>query len=120
MVGDKNANERFACDQKIIEIEDSMDYLQGKKREIQQLLEDFDVDVRRWYSAMQESNEQVYSKGKEQRQMIQEEMDGIYQFSIQFIDRENEDITASFGRSIAIKEEQRTEIQRERNNLPWD
>ena len=117
MVKDKSSDERYIYSQKILAREQQMDELTSQKQSIFQLLDNLDLENRRWVYQMQELTEPEVSDVGVQRQM--EEMRGKSDYISRLIDYDREDLTHTFSRSVTELDETRLQLQRERNNLPW-
>ncbi len=118
MVKDKSSDERYVYSQQILAREQQMDELTSKKQSIFQLLDNLDLENRRWVYRMQELTESETSDIGVQRQM--EEMCGKSDYISRLVDHDRDDLTHTFSRSVTELDETRLQLQRERNSLPWE
>jgi uncharacterized protein YjiS (DUF1127 family) len=114
---DKSSDERFAYDQQIIERERQMDDLSSHKTSILNLLENLETENRRWLHRMQELNDSDLSDLGIQRQM--NEFNGKSQYINRLVENDREELTHEFSKSANELEDKRTQLQKERNELPW-
>ena len=114
---DKSSDERFAYDQQIIERERQMDDLSSHKTSILNLLEDFETENRKWLHRMQELNDSNLSDLGIQRQM--DEFNGKSQYINRLVENDRDELTHEFSKSVSELEDTRTQLQKERNELPW-
>ena len=117
MVTDKSSDERYVYSQQILAREQQMDELTSQKQSIFQLLDNLDLENRRWVYRMQELTESEVSDVGVQRQM--EEMRGKSDYISRLVDHDREDLTHTFSRSVTELDETRLQLHRERNSLPW-
>ena len=118
MVKDKSSDERYVYSQKILAREQQMDELTRQKQSIFQLLDNLDLENRRWVHRMQELTESDVSDVGIQRQ--RDEISGKSDYISRLVVRDRDDLTHTFSRSVTVLDETRLQLQRVRSRLPWE
>lgn len=114
---DKSSDERFLYDQQIIERERQMDDLSSHKTSILNLLENLETENRKWLHRMQELNDSDLSDIGTQRQM--DEFNGKSQYINRLVENDRDELIHEFSKSVSELDDIRTQLQKERNELPW-
>ena len=117
MVKDKSSDERYVYSQQILAREQQMDELTSKKQSILQLLDNLDLENRRWVYHQHALTESEVSDVGIQRQ--RDEISGKSDYISRLVVRDRDDLTHTFSRSVTALDETRLQLQRERNSLPW-
>lgn len=118
---DKNSDERAIFNQQIHERECQMDELAKYKHNMQNIFASLETENYKWFSRMQEINESDGSDGSDvsiQRQ--QDEANGKYQYIRKLLEDDSNELNREFSQAINELEEARLQLQKERNELPWE
>ena len=115
MSKDRSANERLLCDQKIMVMEEAMADVQTIKREIEEVYDQLEEDRRKWHFVLQEQKEQTLGNVN-----MQQELDERSKALSCLIEQGSEEMRWQLSKTITNIEDQRTNLQEERNRLPWD
>ena len=116
---DKSSEKRFVYDQQIQEREYQIDELIRHKHNIQNILEDLEVENRKWFSRMQEINEKD-SITDVSIQREQDEVNGKYQYINRLLEEDSDELNRECSQATNELEEARLQLQKERNELPWE
>jgi hypothetical protein len=80
-------------------------------------LENLETENSKWFHRMQELNDSDLGDMGIQRQM--DELNGKSQYISRLVENDREDLTYEFSKSMNDLEDTRTQLQKERNDLPW-
>ncbi|MBF0777458.1 hypothetical protein [Streptococcus cuniculi] len=119
-VKDRLANKRFELDQKIVEKERTIDEMRQTFREASRFLDELEMEISRGFSEIQALNEELIAQGSYQSHWESVENQGKQHYLSQLLENERVELTKSHQSVINSLEEERSAIQKERNNLSWD
>lgn len=120
MVKDKHEELRLEYRQKIVEKERQIDDLNSEKQQFQEVVESLETELTRNFRQLQELNEELIKEGSFSARWEQEELQGKKKHFEQFFKEQKQELTEMYTKSIEQLNEERTEIQKERNELSWD
>ena len=85
---------------------------------MQNILASLETENYKWFSRMQEINESDGSDVSIQRQ--QDEANGKYQYIRKLLEDDSNELNREFSQAINELEEARLQLQKEKNELPWE
>lgn len=117
---DKNEKVRMEYAQKIIEKERKIDDLNSEKRQIQEIFDSLETELIRNTRQLQEINDELIREGSSSARWDQEELLGKRKHFGQFFQEQKQELAEMYRKSVAELNEERTDIQKERNGTSWD
>ncbi|MDT2011679.1 hypothetical protein CKN73_01640 [Carnobacterium divergens] len=120
MAQDKNEKLRSEYTQKIVEKERQIDDLNRDKRQIQEVVESLETELTRNFRQLQELNEELIKEGSSSARWEQEELNGKKKHFGQFFKEQKQELTEMYTKTAEQLNEERSKIQKERNEVSWD
>ncbi|OTN98592.1 hypothetical protein A5804_000075 [Enterococcus faecium] len=114
---DKSSDERATFNQQIHERERQMDELAKYKHNMENILANLETENYKWFSRMQEINESDSAEVSIQRN--QDEVNGKYQY-IRKLLGDSDELNRECSQATNELEETRLQLQKERDELPWE
>ena len=120
MVKDENTALRFEYTEKIVEKERQMADLTNEKRQIQEVIESLEMEITGNFRQLQELNDELIKSGSSAARWEQEELRGKNKHFGQFFKVQKQELAEMYTKTTEQLNQERSEIQQERNNLTWD
>ncbi|MBF8807773.1 MAG: hypothetical protein IC227_04585 [Enterococcus lacertideformus] len=120
MLQDKNEKLKSEYTQKVVEKERQIDDLNNEKRQIQEIVESLEIELTRNFRQLQVLNEELIKDGNSSARWEQEELQGKKKHFCQFFKEQKQELAEMYTKSVEELNEERAEIQKERNKLTWD
>lgn len=120
MAKDKNADKRLEYNRQILDIEREQDEIQSQKREMKRALENFENEISRSFNKLQDLDNEMIRQGSIAAQWEQQEHQGRNSYIHNFINNQEEEVTAAYSMMNQETENKKEELQKERDSLAWD
>lgn len=117
---DRYEKKRTLYDQKIIEKEREIEEIRQIYYQITDELEELDITMTKGFRRLQALNDELIVQGSHQAKWEQEENQGKYSYISKFLRESSHDLKVSYQDMMKNLEEDRIQLQNERNQLPWD
>lgn len=120
MAKDKNADKRLEYNRQILDIEREQDEIQSQKREMKRALENFENEISRSFNKLQDLDNEMIRQGSIAAQWEQQEHQGRNSYIRNFINNQEEEVTAAYSMMNQETENKKEELHKERDSLAWD
>lgn len=117
---DKSANERLVLNQQISQKEAQIEELQKVHREVEQMLSDFEMEMGIHFRRLQDSYEAMMAMGSTKAKWQEADRQSKQQYLNRIINDHQDELNCHYVTAIQSMDEEKNQLQKERDELPWD
>lgn len=117
---DKSANERLAYNQKIQQQETNMEELQTSQRQVEELLSEFEFEMTKQFHRLQGIQEEMMAMGSTKAKWEESERQGKQAYLTRLLNESRLELDHHYRSAIADMDDERAQLQSDRDALPWE
>lgn len=117
---DKSANERLALNQKIVQKESEIEDFQKIHRDVEQALNEFEIEMRSNSQRLQASYEAMMAMGSAKAKWEEADRQSKQAHLMRMLTEHRDELSQYYIRTLQNLDEEKNQLQKERDDLPWD
>ncbi|HFR3411838.1 TPA: hypothetical protein ACHU7H_001179 [Streptococcus suis] len=119
-MNDKSANERLALNQKIVQKESEIDDFQQIHRDVEKALNEFEIEMRSHFQRLQDSYETMMAMGSSKAKWEEADRQSKQAHLVRMLAENRDELGRYYIRTLQNLDEEKNQLQKERDDLPWD
>ncbi|EGP4752181.1 hypothetical protein UL360_002250 [Enterococcus faecium] len=118
MIRDKNSEKRYAYDLQILDKERKIEEMSAQQYQVENTIESFRFEMEQNFCQLQEIEDELNILSQMNSSYSEVEQKRKYVLSL--LSQHQEEIKINYRKAKNILEDERGNLQKERNQLPWD